>query len=62
MPSVVTSSIMGRHRRLPDMTVVGRLYHVGIVVPDIEVAKAHLGELLGITWGPVLHVDEYDVS
>jgi len=43
------------------MTVVGRLYHVGIVVPDIEVAKAHLGELLGITWGPVLHIDEYGV-
>jgi catechol 2,3-dioxygenase-like lactoylglutathione lyase family enzyme len=43
------------------MAVVGRLYHVGIVVPDIEVAKAHLGELLGITWGPVLHVDGLDV-
>jgi catechol 2,3-dioxygenase-like lactoylglutathione lyase family enzyme len=43
------------------MAVVGRLYHVGIVVPDIEAAKAHLGELLGITWGPVLHVDAFDV-
>jgi catechol 2,3-dioxygenase-like lactoylglutathione lyase family enzyme len=43
------------------MALVGRLYHVGIVVPDIEVAQAHLGELLGITWGPVLHVDAYDV-
>ena len=43
------------------MALVGRLYHVGIVVPDIEVAKEHLGELLGITWGPVLHIDEYDV-
>jgi len=43
------------------MTVLGRLYHVGIVVPDIEVAQAHLADLLGITWGPVLHVDTYDV-
>ena len=43
------------------MTVLGRLYHVGIVVPDIEVAQAHLADLLGITWGPVLHVDAYDV-
>ena len=43
------------------MAIVGRLYHVGIVVPDIEVAKEHLSELLGITWGPVLHVDAFDV-
>jgi Glyoxalase/Bleomycin resistance protein/Dioxygenase superfamily len=43
------------------MALVGRLYHVGIVVPDIETAKAHLGELLGITWGPVVHVDAFDV-
>src|SRR6476469_6209021 len=48
-------------RRVPAMTVLGRLYHVGIVVPDIEVAQAHLADLLGITWGPVLHVDAYDV-
>jgi hypothetical protein len=43
------------------MALLGRLYHVGIVVPDIEAAKEHLGELLDITWGPVLHVDAYDV-
>ena len=43
------------------MALLGRLYHVGIVVSDIDVAKEHLGELLGITWGPVLHVDAYDV-
>jgi len=43
------------------MALLGRLYHVGIVVPDIEVAQAHLADLLGITWGPVLHVDTYDV-
>jgi hypothetical protein len=44
------------------MALVGRLYHVGIVVPDVEAAKAHLGELLGITWGPVVHIDEYSVQ
>ncbi len=43
------------------MALLGRLYHVGIVVPDVEAAKSHLSDLLGITWGPVLHVDAYDV-
>ena len=43
------------------MAIQGQLYHVGIVVPDIEVAQAHLADLLGITWGPVLHVDAFDV-
>ncbi len=43
------------------MAILGQLYHVGIVVPDIEAAKAHLTDLLGITWGPVLHIDAYDV-
>ena len=44
------------------MALVGKLYHLGIIVPDIEVAKEHLSELLGITWGPVLHVDAFDVA
>jgi hypothetical protein len=43
------------------MAIQGQLYHVGIVVPDVEVAQAHLADLLGITWGPVLHVDALDV-
>jgi Glyoxalase/Bleomycin resistance protein/Dioxygenase superfamily len=43
------------------MALIGRLYHVGIVVPDIEVAQAHLADLLGITWGPVMHLDALDV-
>lgn len=29
------------------MTLLGNLYHVGIVVPDIEAAKEHLTDLLG---------------
>ncbi len=32
-------------------------YHVGIVVTDIEAASAKLADLLGITWGPVMHLD-----
>jgi hypothetical protein len=36
------------------MAIQGQLYHVGIVVPDVEVAMAHFSDLLGITWGPVV--------
>jgi catechol 2,3-dioxygenase-like lactoylglutathione lyase family enzyme len=43
------------------MALLGRLYHVGIVVPDIEAAKAHFTDLLGITWGPVVHTDTLDL-
>lgn len=32
-------------------------YHVGIIVTDIEAASAKLSDLLGITWGPLLHLD-----
>jgi hypothetical protein len=32
-------------------------YHVGIVVTDNETASARLSELLGINWGPVMHLD-----
>ena len=43
------------------MALLGQLYHVGIVVPDIEVAKAHLTDLLGISWGPVVETEALDV-
>jgi hypothetical protein len=43
------------------MALVGRLYHVGIVVPGVESAQAHLADLLGVTWGPVVEVDAFDV-
>ena len=39
------------------MAIQGQLYHVGIVVPDVEVAKAHFTDLLGITWGPVVQTE-----
>jgi Glyoxalase/Bleomycin resistance protein/Dioxygenase superfamily len=32
-------------------------YHVGIVVTDIETASAKLSALLGVTWGPIVHLD-----
>jgi catechol 2,3-dioxygenase-like lactoylglutathione lyase family enzyme len=33
-------------------------YHVGIVVTDVPAARARLTEQLGVTWGPILHLDE----
>ena len=35
-------------------------YHVGIVVTDIEEASAHLSEMLGVTWGPVMALPAVD--
>jgi len=35
-------------------------YHVGIVVPDLAAAQAQLTELIGVTWGPVVHLDAVD--
>ncbi len=32
-------------------------YHVGIVVPDVAVARTLLTEQLGVTWGPTLRLD-----
>ncbi len=33
------------------------MYHVGIVVPDLDAAMAHFTELLGTVWGPVMEGD-----
>jgi hypothetical protein len=35
-------------------------YHVGIVVPDVATAQRALTEQLGVTWGPVMHLDAAD--
>jgi catechol 2,3-dioxygenase-like lactoylglutathione lyase family enzyme len=43
------------------MALLGQLYHVGIVVPDIEAAKAHLADLLGIRWGPVVETEAIEL-
>src|SRR5579872_2583076 len=42
--------VMNDHRPRP-------LYHIGIVVPDIQTAQATFTTQLGVTWGPVLHLD-----
>jgi hypothetical protein len=33
---------------------LSEMFHVGIVVPNLESACAHFTELLGIVWGPVI--------
>ena len=35
-------------------------YHVGIIVTDIEAASERLTDLLGVTWGPIMHIDQQD--
>jgi catechol 2,3-dioxygenase-like lactoylglutathione lyase family enzyme len=40
------------------MPTLGSHYHVGIVVADLATARERLRALLGITWGPVMHLDE----
>jgi len=42
------------------MTIEGSLYHVGIVVPDLEAAQARFSELLGVVWGPVMDIEAVD--
>jgi len=32
-------------------------YHVGIIVPDLDRAKAQMSAQLGVTWGPVLRLE-----
>jgi glyoxalase/bleomycin resistance protein/dioxygenase superfamily protein len=43
------------------VTIAGELYHVGIVVPDVESAMAHFTDLVGVEWGPVVATDAFDV-
>lgn len=35
-------------------------YHVGIVVRDVAAARVELTERLGVSWGPILHLDASD--
>jgi Glyoxalase/Bleomycin resistance protein/Dioxygenase superfamily len=39
------------------MIPVGPHYHVGIIVAEINAARARLSESLSLTWGPVMHLD-----
>ncbi len=36
---------------------LSEMYHVGIIVPDVEVGRERLTELLGIAWGPVVEAE-----
>ncbi len=42
------------------MTALAPHYHVGIVVPDIDGARTQFTAQLGVTWGPVMHLDTAD--
>lgn len=42
---------------MPDLPVFAPHYHVGIVVPEIHAARDRLSDLLGVRWGPVMHLD-----
>ncbi len=39
------------------MSPLNAHYHVGIIVKDLPVARSQLTRQLGLTWGPVLHLD-----
>ena len=43
------------------MTTTASHYHVGIIVPDVAAAQVELTEQLGLTWGPVMHLDAIDL-
>ncbi len=36
-------------------------YHVGVIVADLAGAQAELSDQLGVTWGPVLHLEATEV-
>jgi hypothetical protein len=36
---------------------LGSHYHVGIIVADLRGARERLTERVGVTWGPVMHLD-----
>jgi len=40
---------------------LSEMFHVGIVVADLDAARARLSELLGLTWGPVVETAALEV-
>jgi hypothetical protein len=36
---------------------IGEMYHVGVVVPDVEAGQARFSQLLGTVWGPIIESD-----
>jgi catechol 2,3-dioxygenase-like lactoylglutathione lyase family enzyme len=39
------------------MSALNAHYHVGIIVKDLAAARSQLTDQLGLTWGPVLHLE-----
>lgn len=39
------------------MVSLSEMFHVGIVVPDLDVARARFTQLLGVDWGPVMETE-----
>jgi hypothetical protein len=39
------------------MSALNAHYHVGIIVKDLPAARSQLTDQLGLTWGPVLHLE-----
>jgi glyoxalase/bleomycin resistance protein/dioxygenase superfamily protein len=35
-------------------------YHVGMIVADVQAARARLTESMGVTWGPVMHLNSVE--
>ena len=33
---------------------LSEMFHIGIVVPDLDAARARLADLLGVEWGPIV--------
>jgi hypothetical protein len=46
---------------MTDRSMEATHYHVGIVVPDLAAAQVRLHELLGVEWGPVMHLDALEL-
>jgi catechol 2,3-dioxygenase-like lactoylglutathione lyase family enzyme len=42
------------------VVTLGPHYHVGIVVADLRAARARFSERLGLTWGPIVHMDRVE--
>ena len=40
---------------------LSEMFHVGVVVPEIEAARARLTDLLDITWGPIVDTPALEV-
>jgi len=40
---------------------LSEMFHVGVVVPELEAARARLTDLLGVSWGPIVETATLEV-